>query len=550
MNRMKWKTLAFTYGFLATSLAVPVIAKADWPAYNLTPIYGTGSNATLALGINSYAQIGGSAYLPNSSTAFTGLYGGAGYASKVTTLPNGYASLNFTGINDSKYLVGSAMLGVHPAAVGCQLGGTVVDMTANLSVAQSVVCGVNHKGNAVGSYNLYTGVDHVFRWSSVTNTRTADWTGYLPGGINENDVVVASNLKPVNYFNQAELDFFPTTGSPTKILAPADYLYIYPNGISTYGGVTAIGQAALTQQTNSGSHLDSWAYNQAANQWEVLDAPGNPFYSTQAMAVDVWGERIVGSYIDGNDYQHAMVWQYVNGQWVAKLLSDLVAPDPDWIYIQATGINTYGSISGFGQHFEHGTWVGRGFVLTPKIEFVLQLPEGGIFGGQIVNPNLHVNGLNPFDVNFQLTTDTGDVQVPRLVDMPGMTANAKFTMGTQGVDTETRADVTAQLGSLTYTQPVLLLPAVMQELTLRPSVDEPGGTGILNFRGAAGPSGIVVTLTSSDPQVIVPSTVTVPAGASMAGFRITLGRRARVGSTATITATCRNETLTQSFTVN
>jgi len=551
MKKNNWKKLIF--GLTAIAIGVPTSAFASWPSFALYPISGIGKNPTQALAVNSFSEIAGLAQPGTNPLVFTGLFGGAGYTSQPDTLPNGYTSLEFSGINDSLYMIGTAMINLHPTAVGGQYNGNIVDMTAGIQYSYfSQVMGVNHQGMAVGYYNKEgNGVEtHMFRWSSVSTTRTNDTLNRLPGGINENGTIVASNLKPTNYYQLAELDLIPTSGPTQTFLAPGNLLYIYPSGISTYGGITTIGEAYDYIENNSLTHIYGYAFNVAANQWQLLDAPNNPDYESHAVAVDVWGTRIAGYTVDPSGNQTAVVWELVNGNWVASYLSDLFPADSTWKYTQATGINTYGAISGFGMHLENEHWVQRGFVATPQAFFHFVFPEGGIFGGLTANPSIHVNGLNPFDVAFHLTTDSGVVSLPREVDMPGMENNASFSMQTMGVDRSTPVDITVRFGGLAYTQPVLLLPAVLQGMTLSSNVNSDGGRGSLMLHGSAGPSGINVSLTSSSSEVVVPASVTIPANASMANFRMVLGRRAKTGDVVTITATLGSRTVSQQVTIN
>jgi hypothetical protein len=417
----------------------------------------------------------------------------------------------------------------------------------------SQAMGVNHSGIAVGYYNqeATSGIQtHMFRWSNISNTRTFDLVGYLPGGINENGQIVAANLNPHNYFNQAELDIFPPSGSPTKALAPGGYMYLYPSGISTYGGITTIGQTDGSQMTNSNTFIDGYAYNVAANQWTILDAPGLPFYSSNPMAVDVWGTHIVGSTTDNNNVQTATVWELDSGYWTPSYLSDLLPADPNWKFTAATGINTYGAISGYGQHKEGEHWVQRGFVATPRALLHVIFPEGGVYGGLVANPSVRVEGLNPFDVDLFLTADSSSVSLPRMVDMPGMADNVQFTMPTVGVDRNTTVTVNVRLGETTYGTPVLLLPAVLQGMTLSTSVNSDGGSGKIMLRGEAGPSGALVALTSSDSHVTVPSTVKITNGNSTGSFRMALGRGAVKGTVVTITATYNGRSSSQQVTIS
>ena len=554
MARLNWKSLSLNLGITSVVMAIPGIAAASWPGYDLYSVKGYAQHPTQAYGLNAFAEIAGLAATGNNATAFDGLFGGAGYTSQITPRPSGWASLEFTGINDNLYMIGTGVISGHPTAIGAQYAGNVVNMTAGIpNLAQSLALGVNHHGEAVGSYNLYGSTDqsaHMFRWSSVSNSRTKDWTNYLPGGINEDGTIVANNLKPKNTFQLAELDFFPKTGNSTFALAPGGYLFIYPSGISTYGGITAIGQGAFAELNNSGTHLSSWAYNQTADQWSVLDAPGNPNFQANALAVDVWGTRIVGSTLDTNGMPSATVWENVNGQWVASYLSDIIPSQSNWVFEAATGINTYGAISGYGKHKEGETWIERAFVATPKAEFSVVYPEGGLYGGLTVNPTVVANGLNPSAVDLELVSNSDSARVSRDVVMPSMTRQAKFQLVTIGVDRPTSITLAVRIGGLEFGKPVLLLPAVLTSLTTKPNTDEAGAVGTVTLRGKGGPSGVVVNLTSSDPTVLVPASVNVQKGSSVGNFRITLARGAVKGNVATITATCAGRTYSQSFTIN
>jgi len=553
MQRSKWKTLAFTFGLSALALTLPGLALADWPGYTVYPINGFGSNPTQAFAVNAFSQIAGMAQPGSNTQIFAGLFGGAGYTSQVSYVPIGWKSVEFNGINDSIYMVGQANISGHPTAIGCQYSGNIVNMTGDLPYTFfSQALGVNNSGIAVGTYNQEGGkgsVTHTFRWSSISNSRTADWANVMAGGINELGTITATNLIPTNYYHLAELAFIPANGAPTVKTAPGDYMYIYPSGISTFGGVTAIGQTYTQIENNSGSHMEGYAYNLAADQWQVLDGPNSPYYETHAVGVDVWGTRIAGSTVDSNGIQSATVWEYKNGQWVATYVSDLFPIDSNWKYIMATGINTYGAISGWGQHYENGQWIERGFVATPKAQFKMVLPEGPIFGGLAVNPTVRANGQNPFNVNLNLSTSSPLIHMPRQIQMPGFTTAAQFEMDTRGVDAVTTANVTVRFGGLDYTQPVTIRPAILGSLAIRQNGDEGGAMGAVTLRGTAGPSGATVALTSSDPSVVVPATVTIEGGNATANFRISVGRRATSGKVVTITASYCDGSVSQQFTI-
>ncbi len=554
MNRNKWKTTLFGYVTAAIAIASPAVAHASWPGYALYPIKGFGANPTQVFGVNAHARAAGLALPGTNSQVFDGLLGGAGYASQMAQVPSGWTSVSFTGLNDSLYMVGSANISGHPTAVGSQFGGNIVNMTANVKYSYfSQVMGVNQAGNAVGYYNKEenTGVvAHMFRWNSQSSQRSADTPNLLPGGINEYGAIVANNLKPNNYYNQAELVVVQPNGTSKTYLAPGPYMFIYPSGISTYGGITTIGETVLQQLNASNTHFEGYAFNVGANQWQILDAPGNPFYETHAVAVDVWGKRIAGSTIDPNGTQSATVWEYVNGNWVASYVKDLMPVDSSWQYTMATGINTYGAISGFGKHYENGAWVPRGFVATPKLLIGVVFQEGPVYGGLKFNPAVSVNGTNPFDIDLNLATTSSLIHIPRDILMPALSSRQTFEMQTQGVDEPTRADITVMLGGLQSTKTILVSPAVISSMTLKGNSDDQGREMLIALLGNAGPAGGTVTLRTSDPSVTVPSTVNIPAGASKAQFHISQGRGAVKGQIVRIYGTYRGVSVSQTYTVH
>jgi hypothetical protein len=222
----------------------------------------------------------------------------------------------------------------------------------------------------------------------------------------------------------------------------------------------------------------------------------------------------------------------------------------DWKFTEATGINTYGSISGWGLHHVGDHWVTRAFVLTPKIEFIISFLEGGLFGGLSTHPSLHVNGFNPFAVDFELTAPEGLVKVPRRVTMPGMANAAPFEMDTVGVDRDTPVTLNVRLGGLTSQATVTVRAAVMSSLTLSPSRDERGGTGQVGLRGAAGPAGVTVSLKSSDPALLLPAVLKIAPGQTFGNFRINQAKGAQKGKVVTVTASYGSVTLSQPFTIN
>ncbi|MFX9185056.1 hypothetical protein ABTN69_19970, partial [Acinetobacter baumannii] len=71
--------------------------------------------------------------------------------------------------------------------------------------------------------------------------RTTDWIDLIAGGINDNGLVVAQNLKVTNYYQLLEMEFIPQSGPTSIVDAPGYFTWMQVNGLSTAGGVTVIG---------------------------------------------------------------------------------------------------------------------------------------------------------------------------------------------------------------------------------------------------------------------------------------------------------------------
>lgn len=141
---------------------------------------------------------------------------------------------------------------------------------------------------------------------------------------------------------------------------------------------------------------------------------------------------------------------------------------------------------------------------------------------------------------------------PASVTVPAGSKSTTFSVPTLGVDSSTPVTLTATLGSTSKTCTVTLLPAAIYTVTLNASSVTGGGsvTGTVNLNGDAGPSGVVVTLSSSDTSsAAVPASVTVTQNGKHATFTVTTHPVASA-QTVTITATGGGKSATVTLTVN
>ncbi|MFN7017960.1 MAG: S8 family serine peptidase [Fimbriimonadales bacterium] len=185
-------------------------------------------------------------------------------------------------------------------------------------------------------------------------------------------------------------------------------------------------------------------------------------------------------------------------------------------------------------------------------------------GGGPTQPSLHTLSLNPTSV-VGGTSSTGTVtltaaapsggfvvnlssshpsvaSVPSSVTVPAGATSANFTVSTSTVSSSTNVTITASAGGVARTATLTVNPAsttvTLQSLTISPTSVWGGSTatGTVRLSGPAPAGGAVVQLRSSSARASVPSSVTIPAGATSANFTIRTTSAFSI-TTVTITAT-------------
>src|SRR5262249_55988880 len=127
-----------------------------------------------------------------------------------------------------------------------------------------------------------------------------------------------------------------------------------------------------------------------------------------------------------------------------------------------------------------------------------------------------------------------------------------FNITTSLVQTATTVTITASLNGVQKTDTLVVNPLIISSMSLSPNSVVSGLSSTSNrvtLNAAAPTGGAVVALSSDNPAVVVPSSVTVAAGATVSNaFTITT---TGVPSTvqATVTASYNGNTKTGTFTV-
>jgi trimeric autotransporter adhesin len=176
--------------------------------------------------------------------------------------------------------------------------------------------------------------------------------------------------------------------------------------------------------------------------------------------------------------------------------------------------------------------------------------------GHGANGTVGLTGPAPTSgVVVKLTTDNPNLVVPATVTVPAGYRAFDFPITASSQGLRTTATVTASANNLAATMSIGLLPNGNLERIFRPTEGTSQyvayGTSIDELLALSYPQSTdtVVTLTSSDPRVMVPATVTIPARSPNAGFTVTADSTIAKPETVTLTATLGTETLTQTIAV-
>jgi hypothetical protein len=159
--------------------------------------------------------------------------------------------------------------------------------------------------------------------------------------------------------------------------------------------------------------------------------------------------------------------------------------------------------------------------VTPTAVSSLYLPTT-VTGGTSRSATVYLNGpAGPGGTVAALNSSAPALTVPATVIVASGATSANFTVSAASVTEVVPASVTATCGGVSRTANTTVVLPVFASVSVPSSM--PGGkpaTGTVSLTGPALSGGLAVALSSSDPAVTVPSTVTVGSGASSATFPI------------------------------
>ncbi len=191
------------------------------------------------------------------------------------------------------------------------------------------------------------------------------------------------------------------------------------------------------------------------------------------------------------------------------------------------------------------------FRVDPTALYSLTLKPAAAAGGGSVTATVKLNGpAPPAGVVVDLSDDIPATTLPASVTFQGGESDLTFTITSQGVDASQSGYVTAKSGAVVKKAALTLRPLALYSLKLNPASVAGGNTvtGTVSLDGPAGPSGEVITLSDDLAQATTPASLTIPAGAKSATFRIETVE-VDASYTGTVTATRGSVTKAASLTV-
>ena len=184
--------------------------------------------------------------------------------------------------------------------------------------------------------------------------------------------------------------------------------------------------------------------------------------------------------------------------------------------------------------------------LTAPVLTSIALNPSTIRGGEDATLTVQLTSVAPTGgVTVVLASTNAALVVPSTVTVPGGETTVKVTLSSRAVNETVNGLLSASFAGVTKSVQVSVLAPVMASLTIEPNavVGGSSATGTLELTSVAPSGGLVVSLASNKADVVVPTTVTIPAGSTTVSFAV---QTSKVSSdvTASVTATLNGNTRT------
>ena len=184
--------------------------------------------------------------------------------------------------------------------------------------------------------------------------------------------------------------------------------------------------------------------------------------------------------------------------------------------------------------------------LTAPALTSIALNPSTVRGGEDATLTVQLTSVAPTGgVTVVLASTNSALVVPASVTVPTGETTVKVTLATRAVTATENGQLTATFAGVSKSVQVSVLAPVMASLTIEPNavVGGSSATGTLELSSIAPSGGLVVSLSSNKSDVLVPATITIPAGSTTVSFAV---QTSKVASdvTASITVTLNGNTRT------
>ena len=158
--------------------------------------------------------------------------------------------------------------------------------------------------------------------------------------------------------------------------------------------------------------------------------------------------------------------------------------------------------------------------LVPALSGV-SLSLADIVSGRLTSGSVTLSQAAP-EPGVVVTLSSLDAVVPASVTVPAGKKTVSFPVTTAATTDAAKATISAAYGGITRTADLKLKPASLTGLVLSPANAGSGETqtGTVMLSGPAPPGGVIIPLSSNNPQARFPRSVTVAPGSQSAMFSV------------------------------
>lgn len=187
--------------------------------------------------------------------------------------------------------------------------------------------------------------------------------------------------------------------------------------------------------------------------------------------------------------------------------------------------------------------------VLPNTVSGLSVSPTSVTGGSTSTGTITLSGpAGTGGVTVKLASNSSSATLPTSVTIPAGSSTGAFTISTTAVSNSISVTITGSQGGNAATATLTVLPAVISSVSVTPNSVGGGSSaaGTVTLSGPAGPSGVVVSLSSSNAAATVPTSLTVAAGANSATFSV---ETTAVGLATTVTLTAAQSGVQQATTL-